>query len=98
MAQPVQRWPRWKIGLTAAICICAAIALFTAGIALEPDAANQKDGETPPLISVPIFLTMIGALASMLGVLSVGWYIYRVRLDRKPPWERQTKRKRRRRR
>ena len=98
MTKRDQRWPIWKIAVTAAALVLGAAVLFVLSIVAAPLADSPEGATQRPMLTVPTFLVMIGGAVSILAVLSIGWLIYRIHESRIPVWERKKPRKRRRRR
>jgi hypothetical protein len=65
---------------------------------LSPMAETDDDAAGQAVITVPTFLIMLGVAFGMLSALSVLWLVLRVREARMPVWERNERRRKRRRR
>ena len=99
MSKRTQRWPIWKIAVTALGCAIVAGALFWLSFVLTPpETRTQDESASQTLMTVPAFLLMRAAAVSMLAVLAIGWLVYRLYDARIPAWQKKDRRKRRRRR
>jgi hypothetical protein len=91
------RWPIWKIAVASVACALAAIVLFVLSFLLE-DVGDSSETDVvgqQQLLSLPLFILILGVVAVMLCVLSAVWLGSRIRESRIPPWERGRKKRKR---
>ena len=91
------RWPIWKIAVTTACCAAAAIVLFILSFLLE-DVGGSTETDVvgqQQLLSLPLFILILGVVAVLLCVLCALWLGSRIRESRIPPWERGRKKRKR---
>lgn len=98
MARKTKRWPLWKITAAAVIFALASGALFYLSSVAGNLTEEQPAGDQPQLLTVPIFVMIMGVAAAMLCLLCLVWLGVRIKEARTPPWERKKKKTRRRRR
>jgi Na+/melibiose symporter-like transporter len=97
MTKKGSRWPIWKIVVMAAGLALVAVVMFV--LAAISGAAVEDDAEAAQaVLTLPTFLIMLGVAFGMLSALSVLWLVLRVREARMPVWERNERRRKRRRR
>jgi peptidoglycan/LPS O-acetylase OafA/YrhL len=98
MSKRTERWPIWKIAITALGSAVVAGALFwLSSVLTPPETQTQDESGSQALMTVPAFLLMMATAVSMLAVLAIGWLAYRLYDARIPAWQKKGRRKRRRR-
>ena len=96
MSKRRQRWPMWKIAVFGAICVVAAVGLFSISAYLDSvEELSTPDPKSAGVLSLPGFALILGMAASMLALIFLTWLGLRVREARTPPWERKAKSRRR---
>ncbi|MHC4091374.1 MAG: hypothetical protein ACYSVY_14060 [Planctomycetota bacterium] len=99
MSKPTQRWPVWKIAVTALCCAAGAVALFWVSLVMARSTSDVPDeSASKAVLTLPACVQMLAAAVSILAVLAGGWLAYRLYDDRIPAWQKKKRRKRRRRR
>jgi F0F1-type ATP synthase membrane subunit c/vacuolar-type H+-ATPase subunit K len=97
MKKQKKRWPIWKIGLATGGCALGSVLVFTAAVIV--DRAVSAGGDDPTarrsVMDLPGVLAAFGMALGMLAVLGIVWLVYRIRSDRIPAWEKNVKRKKR---
>ena len=96
MSKRSQRWPIWRIAVTAVLCLVAAGILFWLSVFLEQLGPEESgDPNATAVITLPGFILILGMGASMLGAICLVWLGLRIKEARTPPWERKKKPRRR---
>jgi len=100
MSKNSAKWPMWKIILALVACAVSSVGLFVASRVVKPEVQGDipVDPSAQSIVTASTLLLMLSTMAGVLTVLCVVWVVFRVRDARIPPWEKNKKRPRRRRR